>query len=295
MAAKPQGSAAARDPAAALIRMENVVARAGGAEILKGLSLSVVAGEFVALVGPNGAGKTTLLRHLNGLRKPNAGRVLIDGVDTRKGRTSELAKTVGFLFQNPDHQIVSSSVRAEIEFGLKHCGIPAAERPARIAEAAAAADVSALLDHDPFSLSRAARQRVALASVLAVGPRVLVLDEPTSSQDERGATLVMEVAAALNRRGTTVIMVSHDMELVARYARRALVLADGRLLADRDLDSLFSDEELLDHAGLSMPGAYRMARALGLDAATLHGSGAGACSVDSLVAAVAAARERVSA
>lgn len=249
----------------ALIHIEGLFARAGSFEILKGINLDIEAGEFVALLGPNGAGKTTLIKHFNGLRAPSAGTVIVDGMNTRQVKTSRLARSVGFLFQNPDHQIISNRVDDEIAFGLKQTGIPEPERGERVREAAATLGLSTLLDADPFTLSRALRQRVALASVLALKPKVLVLDEPTSSQDERGATRVMDVARELNAGGTTVILVSHDMELVARYARRAIVLVDGRVLADRGVHALFRDMQLLDAAGLSMPGAYRLAAALGIE------------------------------
>ncbi len=248
-----------------MIHIEGLVARAGAFEILKGIDLDIGAGEFVALLGPNGAGKTTLIKHFNGLRVPSAGSVTVDGMDTRRVKTSRLARSVGFLFQNPDHQIISNRVDGEIAFGLKQTGISEPERGERVREAAAILGLEGLLDADPFTLSRALRQRVALASVLALRPKVLVLDEPTSSQDERGATMVMEIARELNAGGTTVIFVSHDMELVARYARRALVLVDGRILADRSVHALFRDTQLLNAAGLSMPGAYRLAAALGIE------------------------------
>ncbi len=248
-----------------MIHIEGLVARAGAFEILKGIDLDIESGEFVALLGPNGAGKTTLIKHFNGLRVPSAGSVMVDGMDTRRVKTSRLARSVGFLFQNPDHQIISNRIDDEIAFGLKQTGIPEPERGERVREAAAILGLEGLLDADPFTLSRALRQRVALASVLALRPKVLVLDEPTSSQDERGATMVMEIARELNAGGTTVIFVSHDMELVARYARRALVLVDGRILADRSVHALFRDTQPLNAAGLSMPGAYRLAATLGIE------------------------------
>jgi energy-coupling factor transport system ATP-binding protein len=248
-----------------MIQVRGLVARAGTFEILKGIDLDIGPGEFVALVGPNGAGKTTLIKHFNGLRVPSAGSVVVDGMDTRRVKTSRLARSVGFLFQNPDHQIISNRVDDEIAFGLRQTGIPEAERGERVREAAATLGLAELLEADPFTLSRAFRQRVALASVLALRPKVLVLDEPTSSQDERGSTMIMEVARELNDGGTTVILVSHDMELVARCARRALVLVDGRLVAGRSVHALFRDKQLLNAAGLSVPGAYRLAAALDIE------------------------------
>jgi energy-coupling factor transport system ATP-binding protein len=247
-----------------MIKIENLHYSAWKTEILRGIGLSVRAGEFIALVGPNGAGKTTLLRHINGLRKPASGTVRVNGLDTRKARTSELARTVGFLFQNPDHQIISNRVRDEIRFGLKHTGVAHAQRDERVLEAAASVGLEELLDSDPFTLPRPLRQRVALASVLALRPRILVLDEPTSAQDENGALMIMNIARTLNIQGVTVILVSHDMELVARYARRAVALGDGRVGFDGSPHELFSADEPRELAGLTTPGAYRMTGALGL-------------------------------
>ncbi len=247
-----------------MIHIEGLVARAGAFEILKGIDLDIGAGEFVALLGPNGAGKTTLIKHFNGLRVPSAGSVMVDGMDTRRVKTSRLARSVGFCSRPP----ITRSSRT----GSTTRSPSASNRPAYPSRSAANACArrrrswaSRALDADPFTLPRALRQRVALASVLALRPKVLVLDEPTSSQDERGATMVMEIARELNAGGTTVIFVSHDMELVARYARRALVLVDGRILADRSVHALFRDTQLLNAAGLSMPGAYRLAAALGIE------------------------------
>lgn len=245
-----------------MIGIENLLASIRKAEILSGISARVGAGEFVALVGPNGAGKTTLLKHLNGLLKPTAGTVTVGGADTKRTKTSELARRVGFLFQNPDQQILCASVREEISFGLKHCGVPKDEWDARIASATALTGLSDKLDADPLLLTRSRRQRVALASVLATKPDILVLDEPTSAQDDAETRRVMEIALGLTRERKTVILVSHDMELVARYATRVLVLVGGRLVADCAPDSLFADAQLLKKAALTKPGLYRLADAL---------------------------------
>jgi energy-coupling factor transport system ATP-binding protein len=246
-----------------MIRIENLSASIRKTPILSDIGASVGEGEFVALVGPNGAGKTTLLKHLNGLLKPTKGSVAIAGVDTRKTKTSELARLVGFLFQNPDQQILCMSVREEIRFGLKHTGVPRDEWDARMESAAAITGLSKKIDADPLLLTRSRRQRVALASVLATGPEILVLDEPTSAQDEVETTRVMEIAQGLVRAGKTVILVSHDMELVSRYATRALVLVGGKLVADLDPADLFADDELLERASLSKPGLHRLAESLG--------------------------------
>lgn len=251
-----------------MIRISKLRASIKKTEILRGISVHVKAGEFIALVGPNGAGKTTLLKHLNGLLKPTVGTVEIAGIDTKKSRTSELARRVGFLFQNPDQQILCMTVREEIRFGLRHCGVPKEEWDARIEAAAVRTGLAKKLDADPFLLTRSRRQRVALASVLATKPEILVLDEPTSAQDEAETRRVMEIARDLSLAGKTVILVSHDMELVAKYAHRVLVLIDGKIEADCAPADLFDNDELLSRAALSKPGLHRIARALGYDGRT---------------------------
>lgn len=247
-----------------MIQLSKVNTSIRKTEILHDVSFSVLPGEFVALVGPNGAGKTTLLKHLNGLIKPTSGTVTVCGIDTRRTKTSELARHVGFLFQNPDQQILCPTVREELRFGLKHCGIPKATWDERIEVAARMTDLSAKLDSDPLMLTRSRRQRVALASVLATDPEILVLDEPTSAQDERETQRIMDIARELRGRGKTIILVSHDMELVSTYADRVIVLIDGRIALDGEPGRVFSDRELLSRARLSMPSIYRMSAALNM-------------------------------
>ena len=232
--------------------------------ILHDISFSVKDGEFVALVGPNGAGKTTLLKHLNGLLKPTSGSVRICGHDTARTKTSELAKRVGFLFQNPDQQLLCTTVRDEITFGLRHCGVPNAEWESRIERAAGQVDLAEKLEADPLMLTRSRRQRVALASVLVLEPDVLILDEPTSAQDAAETNRIMRIARDLTREGKTVILVTHDMELVAQYAHRVLVLIKGRIAADCSPATLFADSALLREANLAAPGLYRLSNALNL-------------------------------
>jgi len=237
--------------------------------ILNDISFKVHPGEFIALVGPNGAGKTTLLKHFNGLLKPDSGSVTVCGRDTSKSKTSELARLVGFLFQNPDQQILCQTVHDEIAFGLKYCGIPHAEWEDRIKQSAALVGLGEKLDADPLLLTRSRRQRVALASVLATEPAILVLDEPTSAQDESETIRIMEVAEAYVARGNTVFLVSHDMDLVARYAKRILLLIQGRIEADCSPAEFFAKRELLARAHLVEPGIFSLASALGYPKASI--------------------------
>lgn len=250
-----------------MIRFDKVGFRYGKTEILRDLSFTLGKGEFAALVGANGAGKSTLCRLCNGLLKPSAGSVTVDGRDTRRVKTSELARFVGFLFQNPDRQICQNTVRDELCFGLRCIlgdGPEAREEIGRRCEETLEAFG---LDggHDPFSMSRGERQQVAIASLVACRPEVLVLDEPTTGLDYRECMRVMELMRALNRAGATILMISHDMEVVSDFARRVLVLADGRLIADGPARAVLSDEATLREASVLPPQIPALALRLGPD------------------------------
>lgn len=231
-----------------------------GNNVLKNLNIHIKSGEFVAVIGQNGAGKTTLLKQLNGLLKSCDGSIHICGLDAAKTKTSVLAKKIGFLFQNPDHQIFCTNVYDEIAFGLKNLGINLSEIEAIVLNAAKKVGVEKYLSTDPFSLSKGQRQRVALASVLAMETDVLVLDEPTTGQDYSEGLEIMEIVMELNRHGKTIIMVTHDMELVARYAKRVIVLQKGTVLEDGPTQDVLSREESLALSNLQPPQAYLLAK-----------------------------------
>lgn len=234
-----------------------------GKEILKGIDLKIEKGEFAALAGQNGAGKTTLLKLLNGIIKPCEGEVTVDGINTKTVSVSKMARKVGFLFQNADHQIFSQTVREELAFGLKNIGLDEAETERRINETARRMGLCDKMDKNPFMLSRGERQRIALASVLAVEPPVLVLDEPTTGQDYRECIEIMEIVKQQNEAGTTVIMVSHDMELVSDYAKRVILLCKGEVIEDGCVRSVMSKEESLHKAGLVPTQIVELAQLLG--------------------------------
>ena len=218
---------------------------------VRDLSFRIESGEFVAILGANGAGKTTTVRLIDGLVRPTSGRVLIDGVDTAHSSVSERARRVGFLFQNPDRQICKNTVREEILFGLRTVrGEESAEaHEARLSQVLR--EFSFTGEEEPFSLSRGQRQRVALASILAAEPSVLILDEPTTGLDYRECCHIMDQIQAMNRRQqVTVIMVCHDMEIVSDYASRALVMAGGELLADGPVREIFRDRDLMERASI---------------------------------------------
>lgn len=229
--------------------------------ILDSISFSINRGEFVAIVGRNGAGKTTLMKLLNGLLKPTSGNVTIANLDTKTSKTSELAKHVGFLFQNPDRQICQNTVKDEITFGLKCIFTNKVEIEKRCTEAIVRFGLKA--EKDPFSLSRGERQKVALASIIALSPQILVLDEPTTGLDYKECMQIMEIIKELNNNGTTVIMVCHDMELVADFAQRVIVLGEGSLLSDATCRTVMVDANVLKSASLAPPQIAELAIRLG--------------------------------
>ena len=228
------------------------------------VSFRIEKGEFAAILGANGAGKTTTLKLIDGLIKPTEGRVLIDGKDTKETRVSHRARQVGFLFQNPDRQICQNTVREEILFGLKAVRGDEGEDALKKLADAVLADFGFSGEEEPFSLSRGQRQRVALASILAVEPNILILDEPTTGLDYRECCHIMDRIAKMNReKGVTVVMVCHDMEVVLDYASRALVMAGGRLLSDGPVKQIFRDETMAEKASVLPPQIIGLSLRLG--------------------------------
>ena len=240
--------AAAPEP---LVVIEGVHYSYGGSvPALRGVDLTLAPGEFVALLGVNGSGKTTLAKHLNGLLRPDAGRVLVAGRDTRQHPPGELARVVGYVFQNPDHQIFQPTVAAEVASGPRNLGARGADLAARVDEALARFGLTDLRERHPMLLGRAARRRVALAAVYATRPRVLVLDEPTGGLDRRDTTELMATLEALVAEGVTVLLITHDLRLAAAHARRVVVMSDGRVVADGPPEAILTDAERLAAAGL---------------------------------------------
>lgn len=229
---------------------------------LSDLSLGINAGEFVALVGANGSGKSTLVRLLNGLLLPTAGEVEVDGLATSDaGNLNRIRETVGMVFQNPESQIVATSVEDDIAFGLENLGVPAAEIELRVVEAARRFGIESLLKREPHWLSGGQKQRTVLAGVVALGPRVLVLDEPTSMLDPRSQRQFLELVQELWRGGTTVIYITQIMAEAVR-APRLVALSGGRVAFDGTPVDFFHDRQLLEQTCLRPPLAVRLADAL---------------------------------
>lgn len=235
-----------------------------GVTALHDISLTIGPGEHVALIGQNGAGKTTLARQLNGLLQPTSGTVRIGDWETRSQTVAQLARRVGYVFQHPEHQLFKRTVRDEVVFGPRNLGF-APERVQELAEAAlAATQLSAQTERHPHDLMPALRKRVALASVLAMDPPILVLDEPTMGQDVAGLMVIGAILAQLKAAGRTVIMISHDIDFCAEHCERLVVLGGGTLLLDGPREAVFARPDLLAQTAVELPQLARLAERLGL-------------------------------
>jgi energy-coupling factor transport system ATP-binding protein len=226
---------------------------ASGVEALKGVSLTVKDGEFVAIMGQNGAGKTTLVKQFNGLLKPTSGRVLVDDVDTTKSSVAALARKVGFVFQNPDHQLFSETVEDEISFALKNFGYTAETIESRVTWAVNLLGVNQYRKTSPFMLSGGERKRVALASVLAWDPQVLVLDEPTIGQDHQQKENLRQFIMQMQTQGRTIVTVTHDVEFVAECNPRVVLMREGKVVADGKGNDILTDPEVLEQSSIVLP------------------------------------------
>lgn len=252
---------AVKPGASPVVRLRDVTyTYPGGGASVRHLNLEVYPGEFVGLVGQNGAGKTTATKLVNGLLKPSSGTVEVAGLDTRTARTSQIARHAATLFQNPDHQICRDTVLDEVAFGLELGGVDA--QTARERARAVAEDFGLPLGEAPFSLSRGQRQMVALASVVVLEPELVILDEPTSGLDYRECMTVMETVRRMADRGSAVIMVCHDMEVVSDFAERLVVMADGEIAATGPTHDLFADESLMKRASMRPPQVVELANEL---------------------------------
>jgi energy-coupling factor transport system ATP-binding protein len=233
-----------------------------GSPALRDVNLVLHHGDFLALLGPNGAGKTTLARHFNGLLLPTSGRVTVEGQDTRHTTVARLARLVGYVFQNPDHQIFAPTVEAEVAFGLRMQEMPGPIIAQRVAEALDRFRLARYAHTPPALLGFAQRRQVALAAILAMQPKVLILDEPTGGLDRQGQQELMAAVAAANTLGKSVVLITHDMQLVAEYASRAVVLTAGQVLFDGTPRELFAQRDIIKQAQLALPPVVRLAQRL---------------------------------
>ncbi len=224
-----------------------------GVEALKEVSLEIRDGEFIAIMGSNGAGKTTLVKHFNGLLKPASGEVFVGGISTRNVSIASLARKVGFVFQNPDHQLFCETVEEEIAYALKNFGFEEEIVKNRVTWALNLLGLTQYRQTSPFMLSGGERKRLALASVLAWDPKVVVLDEPTIGQDYEQKEKLRQFIVQLNAQGKTVIVVTHDVEFVADCGPRIVLMADGKIVADGDAKEILTNKELAFKASIVPP------------------------------------------
>jgi energy-coupling factor transport system ATP-binding protein len=224
-----------------------------GVEALKNVSLTVNDGDFVAIMGQNGAGKTTLVKHFNGLLKPAKGEIRVDGVATTKSSVAAMARTVGFVFQNPDHQLFSETVEEEIAFALKNFGFEEDAREQRITWALNLLNLTHYRKTSPFMLSGGERKRVALASVLAWDPQILILDEPTIGQDYQQKEKLRQFIIQMQTQRKTVVIVTHDVEFVAECNPRVVLMKEGQIVADGEGKNILTDTTILSQSSIVLP------------------------------------------
>lgn len=246
-----------------LIELKNVsFGYPHGRTVLQGIDLTINNGDFLAIMGQNGAGKTTLAKHLNGLLKPTAGQVLVEGLDTKKESVAHLATRVGYVFQNPDHQIFSKTVGEELSFGPKNLGWSADRIEQAVQRALHDIDMVDRREAEPYFMGLAERKLIAIASVLIMEPHVLVLDEPATGADYNVALRIMRYISDLHKRGLTVIIITHDVSLAANYASRVIAMRDGTIKVAGSPEEIFQQKELLNECNISLPEVAELSNAL---------------------------------
>lgn len=251
-----------------MIRVEGVhFAYPSSEDVLHGIDLELQDGEFVAIMGENGAGKTTLVKTFNGLLKPTRGAVTVDGVETRSSSVAALARKVGLVFQNPDHQLFSETVREELAFSLRNFGFAEDVIERRVTSLLETLDLTRYAGSSPFVLSGGERKRVALAAVLVWDPKHIILDEPTIGQDYLQKDRLRNFIVQLNAQGKTVVIVTHDVEFVAECRPRVVLLSSGRVVGDGPCEEVLTNDSALREASLVRP---QIAKLMG----SLHDLGA---------------------
>ena len=235
-----------------------------GVQALRGISLSIQAGEQVAIIGQNGAGKTTLVKHLNGLLQPTSGNVLIDDWNTREHSVAKLARKVGYVFQNPDEQLFSKNVGTEVAFGPRNLGYIGDQLQTLIKDALEMTELSDKTETNPYDLSTTWRKMVALASVIAMDTPIVIFDEPTTGQDAVNIARIANVIRTLRDRGKTIITITHDIDFCAENFERVVALSQGKVLLDGSANEVLAQEEILASTYVEPPQLTRLGKRLGL-------------------------------
>jgi len=240
-----------------------------GVQAIHNISLSIYRGDYIAFVGQNGSGKTTLVKHFNGLLKPSTGSVTVFGEETRDKKVSYLSRKVGYVFQNPDDMLFSASVADEIAYGPRMLKVDPEQVEAKVESILQELDLKNLRDTHPFALSLGDRQRLAVACALSLDPEIFVFDEPTTGQDFFGSQSIMGLIDELHQKGKTVIIITHDMPIVAEHARRVIVMNKGEIALEGTPQEVFSQVEKLQSLSLRAPQVTMLARALGESSRTI--------------------------
>lgn len=240
-----------------------------GTRALDGIGLDICQGEYLAIIGQNASGKTTLVKHLVGLLKPTEGDVKVFGKSTLKTKTTELATRIGYVYQNPDHQLFCKTVYEECAYGLQNLGLGAEEIRTKVREVLARVGLEGFDETDTFLLGKGQRQRLAVAASLVMGPEVMIVDEPSTGQDMKQSEGIMGLLDSLNREAKTIVIVTHNMRLVAEHAKRVVVMMRGKIILDDDVRSAFSQPSLLKEAYIVPPQITQLARMLDPQARTV--------------------------
>ena len=233
-----------------------------GVTALRGVDLEIDLGEFIAIIGKNGSGKTTLAKLIAGLLKPTKGSIMVNGTDISKLSAPEKAKNIGYVFQNPDHQLFTETVYDEVIFGLKSIGIPDDKLEEMTSDTLQKLGLEKYRTWHPRDLSRGLKRKLTIAAVIAMQPKLIILDEPTCGQDRQESVEIMELSAKLVSEGKTVIMITHGMNLVADFAKRVIVVNDGKVSLDSSVKEVFSRSDILSEAGVVPPQVTQLAQSL---------------------------------
>jgi energy-coupling factor transport system ATP-binding protein len=220
---------------------------------LDDVDLTIEHGEIVGIIGQNGSGKTTLTKLFNGLLKPTSGSVVVNGVDTAGKSVQEMAAHVGYVFQNPNHQLFARTVEAELQFGPRNIGVPEEEITERVARAVEFFGLKDVLEEHPYRVSFPIRKLVGIASIVTMQPSILILDEPSTGQDHQTTHIINDLMRRLREDGTTVVCVSHDMPLLADVVERVVVMKNTQIIADASPREVFADEPLMARTNLQAP------------------------------------------
>ncbi len=234
-------------------------------QALKNVSLKINDGEMAAILGKNGAGKSTLFLHFNGIHEPDDGEILIDGEKLKYNKKKALIKCrqkVGIVFQNPDNQIFAPSVEEDVAFGPLNLKLPMDEVQNRVEEALKRVGMEGFEKKAPHHLSGGQKKRVAIAGILAMRPEIMILDEPTAGLDPQGAIKIMNLLSELNMEGITIVISTHDVDLVSKYVNKIFVMADGEIIDEGTPKEIFSNEDLIEKANLKLPIISELFKAL---------------------------------